>query len=218
MKMIEANKAEVVGFVTEPFGLDHKVHGEEFYRTTVRVMRDSGAHDDVPIVVSERFADVTKSMAGNMVAVVGQFRSYNKPDETGKRKLILFLFAQAFQPLSEGEGGYWNRVCLVGAICKPVIYRKTPLGREIADILLAVNRPNGKSDYIPCICWGRDARFADSFEIGGHIQVWGRIQSREYQKKLGENEVEKRVAYEVSVSELEAIESEECKDQVTDAE
>ena len=208
MKMIEANKAEVVGFVTEPFDLDHKVRGEGFYRTVVRTMRDSGKYDDVPVVVSERLTDAKKSQVGNMVAVVGQFRSYNKP-ENGKRKLILFLFAQAFQPLSEGEGGYWNRVCLVGTICKHPIYRKTPLGREVADILLAVNRPYGKSDYIPCICWGRNARFADSFEIGGHIQVQGRIQSREYQKKLGEDEIQTRTAYEVSVQEVEVYEDEE---------
>lgn len=208
MKMVETNKAEVVGFVTKPFGLDHKVHGEGFYRTVVRTMRDSGKYDDVPVVVSERLTDVAKSQVGNMVAVIGQFRSYNKPDESGKRKLILFLFAQAFQPLSGGENSYWNRLSLIGTICKPVIYRVTPLGREIADILLAVNRPYGKSDYIPCICWGRNARFADSFEIGRHIQVWGRIQSREYQKKPGEDEIQTRTAYEVSVREVEVYDEE----------
>ena len=95
---------------------------------------------------------------------------------------------------------------LNGFICKPPVYRKTPLGREIADILLAVNRPYGKSDYIPCICWGRNARFAESFQGGGHIELWGRIQSREYQKKVGEEEFEKRMAYEISVSKLECVE------------
>jgi single-stranded DNA-binding protein len=98
-----------------------------------------------------------------------------------------------------------NQIFLDGFICKPPIYRKTPLGREIADVLLAVNRPYGKSDYIPCICWGRNARYAESFEVGGHVQIWGRIQSREYQKKVSETEVEKRVAYEVSVSKLEYV-------------
>ena len=143
-----------------------------------------------------------------MVAVVGQFRSYNKL-ENGKRKLILFLFAQAFQPLSEGEGGYWNRVCLVGTICKHPIYRKTPLGREVADILLAVNRAYGKSDYIPCLCWGRDAKWIQFLEAGQLLRIKGRIQSREYQKKLGEDEIQTRTAYEVSVQEVEVYEDEE---------
>ena len=208
MKMIEANKAEVVGFVTEPFGLDHKVRGEGFYRTVVRTMRDSGKYDDVPVVVSERLTDAKKSQVGNMVAVVGQFRSYNKL-ENGKRKLILFLFAQAFQPLSEGEGGYWNRVCLVGTIRKPVIYRVTPLGREVADVMLAVNRAYGKSDYIPCLCWGRDAKWIQFLETGQLLRIKGRIQSREYQKKLGEDEIQTRTAYEVSVQEVEVYEDEE---------
>lgn len=208
MKTIETNKAEAIGFVTEPFGLDHKVHGEGFYRTTVRVARDSGAHDDVPIIVSERLTDVTKSQVGNMVAVVGQFRSYNKP-ENGKRKLILFLFAQAFQPLSEGEGGYWNRLSLIGTICKPVIYRVTPLGREVADVMLAVNRAFGKSDYIPCLCWGRDAKWIQFLEAGQLLRIKGRIQSREYQKKLGEDEIQTRTAYEVSVQEVEVYDEED---------
>lgn len=206
--MIETNKAEAIGFVTEPFGLDHKVHGEGFYRTTVRVARDSGAHDDVPIIVSERLTDVTKSQVGNMVAVVGQFRSYNKP-ENGKRKLILFLFAQAFQPLSEGEDGYWNRLSLIGTICKPVIYRVTPLGREVADVMLSVNRAYGKSDYIPCLCWGRDAKWIQFLEAGQLLRIKGRIQSREYQKKLGEDEIQTRTAYEVSVQEVEVYDEED---------
>lgn len=209
MKMVETNKAEAVGFVTEPFGLDHKVHGEGFYRTVVRTMRDSGKYDDVPVVVSERLTDVTKSQVGNMVAVIGQFRSYNKPDESGKRKLILFLFARTFQPLSEGEGGYWNRLSLIGTICKPVIYRVTPLGREVADVMLAVNRAYEKSDYIPCLCWGRDAKWIQFLETGQLLRIKGRIQSREYQKKLGEDEIQTRTAYEVSVQEVEVYEDEE---------
>ena len=209
MKTIETNKAEVAGLVTEPFGLDHKVRGEGFYRTVVRTMRDSGKYDDVPVVVSERLTDVTKSQVGNMVAVIGQFRSYNKPDEGRKRKLILFLFARAFQPLLEGEDGYWNRLSLIGTICKPVIYRVTPLGREVADVMLAVNRAYGKSDYIPCLCWGRDAKWIQFLETGQLLRIKGRIQSREYQKKLGEDEIQTRTAYEVSVQEVEVYEDEE---------
>lgn len=207
--MIETNKAEVVGLVTEPFGLDHKVHGEGFYRTVVRTMRDSGKYDDVPVVVSERLTDVTKSQVGNMVVVIGQFRSYNKPDESGKRKLILFLFAKAFQELGEGEDGYWNRLSLIGTICKPVIYRVTPLGREVADVMLAVNRAYGKSDYIPCLCWGRDAKWIQFLEVGQLLRIKGRIQSREYQKKLGEDEIQTRTAYEVSVQEVEVYDEED---------
>ena len=209
MKTIEANKAEVVGFVTEPFDLDHKVRGEGFYRTVVRTMRDSGKYDDVPVVVSERLTDVTKSQVGNMVAVIGQFRSYNKPDESGKRKLILFLFARAFQSLSEGEGSHWNRLSLIGTICKPVIYRVTPLGREVADVMLAVNRAYEKSDYIPCLCWGRDAKWIQFLETGQLLRIKGRIQSREYQKKLGEDEIQTRTAYEVSVQEVEVYDEED---------
>lgn len=100
-----------------------------------------------------------------------------------------------------------NQIFLDGFICKESVYRKTPLGREIADLLVAVNRSYGKSDYIPCICWGRNARFASGFEVGSHVQIWGRIQSREYMKKLSEEESEKRIAYEISVSKLEYLES-----------
>ena len=101
-----------------------------------------------------------------------------------------------------------NQIFLDGFICKKPVYRMTPLGREIADILLAVNRAYGKSDYIPCICWGRNARYAGSLEVGGHIQLWGRIQSRQYQKRVSEDEVVNRVAYEISVSKIECIEDE----------
>ena len=106
----------------------------------------------------------------------------------------------------EPDGTKTNSIWLDGYICKEPIYRKTPLGREIADLLLAVNRPYGKSDYIPCICWGRNARYASAFEVGGHVLIWGRIQSREYMKRISENETEKRIAYEVSVSKLEYVE------------
>ena len=135
----------------------------------------------------------------------GQFRSYNRHEEN-KNKLVLSVFVREVNLLeSEDEIQRPNSIFLDGYICKEPVYRKTPLGREIADLLLAVNRPYGKSDYIPCICWGRNARFAESFAIGGHIQLWGRIQSREYQKKIDENEYEKRIAYEVSVSKMEYL-------------
>ena len=135
----------------------------------------------------------------------GQFRSYNRHEEH-KNRLVLSLFVREVAFIEEElDGAKTNQIFLDGYICKLPVYRKTPLGREIADLLLAVNRPYGKSDYIPCICWGRNARFAASFEVGEHVQVIGRIQSREYIKKLSETEAEKRTAYEVSVSKLECL-------------
>ena len=141
-----------------------------------------------------------------MIHETGQFRSYNKHEET-KNRLILSLFVRELNVLEDGEEmQHPNQIYLDGYICKPPIYRMTPLGREIADVLLAVNRAYGKSDYIPCICWGRNARFAGKLEVGEHVAVWGRIQSREYQKKLENDEVINRIAYEVSVSKMECLE------------
>ena len=138
--------------------------------------------------------------------VSGQFRSYNRHDEQ-KNRLVLSVFVREVSFIEEElDGAKTNNIFLDGYMCKLPVYRKTPLGREIADLLLAVNRPYGKSDYIPCICWGRNARFASTFEVGEHVQIMGRIQSREYIKKLTETETEKRIAYEVSVSKLECLE------------
>lgn len=140
---------------------------------------------------------------GEYIEIQGQFRSYNRHEEKHNR-LVLSVFARELRFIDEDEEFLpTNQIFLDGFICKPPVYRKTPLGREIADVLLAVNRPYGKSDYIPCICWGRNANFARSFEVGGRLHIWGRIQSREYIKKLSETETEKRTAYEVSVSKLE---------------
>ena len=205
-KVFDNNQVSVAGEVVSDFVFSHDVFGEGFYMVDVSVNRLSETFDVIPVMVSERLIDVKQSMAGKYVEIIGQFRSYNRHEEN-RNRLVLSVFAREFRECDPFEEGLRpNYIFLDGYVCKHPIYRKTPLGREIADILLAVNRPYGKSDYIPCICWGQNARFADSFEIGGHIQVWGRIQSREYQKKLGENEVEKRVAYEVSVSKLEYIE------------
>ena len=136
----------------------------------------------------------------------GQFRSYNRHEEK-KNRLVLSVFVRELEfAEEEPESSRTNQIFLEGYICKMPVYRKTPLGREIADLLVAVNRPYGKSDYIPCICWGRNARYASGFEVGAHIQLWGRIQSREYTKKISEEEIERRIAYEVSVSKLEFIE------------
>ena len=157
-------------------------------------------------MISERLIDVTQDYTGEFLMVTGQFRSYNRHEEQ-KNRLVLSVFAREAEFIDEEpDGAKTNTILLDGYICKLPVYRKTPLGREIADLLLAVNRPYGKSDYIPCICWGRNARFASTFQVGEHVQLIGRIQSREYMKKLSETETEKRTAYEVSVSKLECCE------------
>lgn len=172
----------------------------------VSVRRLSNSQDQIPVMVSERLIDVSQDYTGEFIMVSGQFRSYNRHDEV-KNRLVLSVFAREIEFVEEElDGAKTNNILLDGYICKLPVYRKTPLGREIADLLLAVNRPYGKSDYIPCICWGRNARYASSFEVGEHVQITGRIQSREYVKKLTEERTERRVAYEVSVSKLECME------------
>lgn len=169
------------------------------------VRRLSDSEDRIPVMVSERLIDVTQDYTGEYIEIHGQFRSYNRHEEKHNR-LVLSVFAREVRFVEEDEENTpVNQIFMDGFICKPPVYRKTPLGREIADILLAVNRPYGKSDYIPCICWGRNARYASAFAVGGHVLLWGRIQSREYVKRISENQSEKRIAYEVSVSKLEYV-------------
>lgn len=202
-KIIENNQVSIMGKVASGFTFSHQVYGEGFYLVDVLVKRLSDSEDRIPLMVSERLVDVTQDYEGEYIMVQGQFRSYNRHEEK-KNRLVLSVFVRELTFVEEADDSIkTNQIFLDGYICKPPVYRKTPLGREIADLLLAVNRPYGKSDYIPCICWGRNARYASPFEVGGHVLIWGRIQSREYIKKLGENETEKRVAYEVSVSKLE---------------
>lgn len=209
-KVFDNNQVSIAGEVVSEFVYSHDVFGEGFYVLEISVSRLSESNDIIPVMVSERLINVKNSYVGMFVQINGQFRSYNRHEEN-KNRLVLSVFAREITVSEEEtEVAKPNYIFLDGYVCKQPVYRKTPLGREIADVLLAVNRPYGKSDYIPCICWGRNARFADSFEVGGRVQVWGRIQSREYQKKLSETEYEKRVAYEVSVSKLEYIRNEEA--------
>lgn len=209
-KVFDNNQVSIAGEVVSEFVYSHDVFGEGFYVLEISVSRLSESNDIIPVMVSERLINVKNSYVGMFVQINGQFRSYNRHEEN-KNRLVLSVFAREITVSEqETEVAKPNYIFLDGYVCKQPVYRKTPLGREIADVLLAVNRPYGKSDYIPCICWGRNARFADSFEVGGRVQVWGRIQSREYQKKLSETEYEKRVAYEVSVSKLEYIRTEEA--------
>ena len=206
-KLLSNNQAVVAGEIVSDFTFSHEVFGEGFYMVDVKCKRLSESYDIIPVMVSERLLDVTADYTGELICINGQFRSYNRHEEK-KNRLVLSVFVRELEFTEEElENSKTNQIFLDGYICKPPVYRKTPLGREIADILLAVNRPYGKSDYIPCICWGRNARFASGFEVGGHTQIWGRIQSREYMKKLSEEESEKRIAYEISVSKLEYLES-----------
>ena len=202
-KIIENNQVSIIGKVASSFTFSHQVFGEGFYLVDVLVKRLSDSEDRIPLMVSERLVDVSQDYEGEYIMVQGQFRSYNRHEEK-KNRLVLSVFVRELSFVEEADDSIkTNQIFLDGYICKPPVYRKTPLGREIADLLLAVNRPYGKSDYIPCISWGRNARYAAAFTVGGHVLIWGRIQSREYIKKLGENETEKRTAYEVSVSKLE---------------
>ena len=204
-KVIENNQVVIMGEIVSDFSFSHEIFGEGFYMVEVKVERLSDSSDIIPLMVSERLIDVKADYRGQLIMVTGQFRSYNRHEER-RNRLVLSVFAREITFIDEmEESSKTNQIFLDGYICKEPIYRKTPLGREIADLLLAVNRPYGKSDYIPCICWGRNARYASAFEVGGHVLIWGRIQSREYMKRIGENETEKRTAYEVSVSKLEYV-------------
>ena len=205
-KLFENNQVTMIGEIVSEFEFSHEVYGEGFYLVDISVSRLSDSVDYIPLMVSERLVDVTQSYIGETISVSGQFRSYNRHEEK-KNRLILSVFVRELEFVDEIEDDIKsNQIYLGGYICKEPIYRKTPLGREIADLLVAVNRSYGKSDYIPCICWGRNARYASSFEVGSHVEVYGRIQSREYIKKIGEEQTEKRVAYEVSVNKIEFLE------------
>ena len=208
--MIEANnQVTIAGKIAAELKYSHEVYGEKFYTTDVLIKRISGAYDLIPLMVSERLIDVRKDYRGSYILIKGRLRSYNRHDED-KNRLILSVFVMEFS-LSEDVGVECdlNSISLDGYICKEPKYRETPLGREIADVLLAVNRRYGKSDYIPCICWGRNARYVSTLEAGTHLKLSGRIQSREYEKKLADGTIDVRTAYEVSVSKIEVVEGEE---------
>ena len=214
---IISNQVTLSGEIVNNFKFNHKAYGERFYILDISVERASGAKDIIPVMVSDRLVDINKDLTRQYVEITGQFRSYNK--HTGdKSQLILSVFAKEFEIMEERPADEipWifdkNTIYLCGCICKKPVYRETPFGREIADVLLAANRPYGKSDYIPCICWGRNARFAENLEVGTKLEVCGRIQSREYQKKISEDERETRIAYEVSVSKMEIINNEILQD------
>lgn len=205
------NSIHLRGHVCQPLQFGHELFGEQFFVTTLRVPRLSGAEDFLPVTLSERLLIDEPIAAGSVLCLDGQLRSYNKVVE-GSGRLLITAFAQRLLPEEDDKNP--NRVQLTGALCKAPSYRTTPFGREIADLMLAVNRSYGKSDYIPCITWGRTARYAANLKIGDKVQLVGRFQSRNYQKQLPDGTVLNKVAYEVSVSRLSAMKEDSFSEQL----
>lgn len=195
------NHAELTGTI-KSIELGHELYGEQFFYMTVKAQRLSGTYDEVPVTVSERLMIDDDYGVGDMVSVTGQFRSYNVA-ENGKNRLRLSVFAKAISHYADKDKNV-NEVSLNGYICKPPIKRSTPLGREIADVLMAVNRDYNKSDYIPLVIWGRNARYAATLKVGDKIEISGRMQSREYQKQ-SEDGLLTKIAYEVSVNRISLV-------------
>ena len=204
---LQTNMAVVSGVVENEPTFSHEVYGEGFYNFNVNVPRLSETRDSIPITVSERLLAPGDIKVGDKIEISGQFRSYNNYSDMGS-KLFLTLFARDVKIIEEEEAENPNEISLIGYICKAPVYRHTPFGREIADILLAVNRSYNKSDYIPSIAWGRNARYCQSLAVGDKVKITGRIQSREYRKKIAEDEFVYKTAYEISIIKLEKIEPE----------
>ncbi len=216
-KVIDTNNVSIIGKIVSEKEFSHEMYGEGFYVFNLEAPRLSEFSDILPVTVSERLMMNINMDIGTYLVLEGQLRSYNRYQE-GNNKLLLTVFARDLkEPEDELELKELlkkpNEIFLDGYICKKPIYRTTPFGREITDILLAVNRPYNKSDYIPCIAWGRNARFCEKLKVGDHIKTWGRIQSREYQKKLYDGNVLNKVAYEVSVSKLEFVEDDNNREE-----
>lgn len=202
-KTAENNLVSLSGIISEECVFSHEVYGEGFYIFKMEVKRLSDNEDILPITVSDRLLDVTSLKKGMNVCVKGQLRSYNHYSSK-KNKLILTTFAREII-MEPDPGQNPNEIFLNGFVCKAPVYRTTPFGREISDLLIAVNRNYGKSDYIPCIAWGRNAKFAGSLDVGSNVELWGRIQSKVYQKRIDEEMTEERTAYEVSLSKIELV-------------
>lgn len=197
------NRIWLEGKVVDEPKFSHEMFGEGFYNFDIEVMRLSDSKDVLSVTISERIMVGIDFSIGTEIMLEGQLRSYNKIVD-GRNKLILTVFARNVTPCTEKSKNP-NEIYLDGYICKQPLYRTTPFGREIADVLLAVNRAYNKSDYIPTIAWGRNSRFCKNLQIGDNIRVWGRLQSREYQKKISETEKVTKIAYEVSVSKMEKV-------------
>ena len=199
----DTNIVNLKGRIENNLEFSHEIFGEKFYTTKIKINRLSESYDMLPITVSERLLEEVNLEEDKLVKVTGQLRSYNKNIDN-KNRLVLTIFARDIE-VEEEDNKDPNNIFLDGYVCKEPVYRKTPLGREITDLLVAINRPYNKSDYIPSIVWGRNAKFAKNLKVGDRIQMWGRVQSRDYEKKLDNGEVEKRVAYEVSISKIKKL-------------
>ena len=200
------NSVEIAGEVVSGPAFDHETFGERFYKFFISAERLSGNKDVVPAIVSDRLTDIGNITVGKRFRVFGQFRSFNDHSD-GVNHIVLSVFSQDIEEM-EGSDLAINSIWIDGFICKNPVYRKTPQGREIADVIIAVNRQYGKSDYIPCIAWGRNARFVSRLQVGNRIRLSGRIQSRVYNKKISDDEVVEKTAYEVSVSKIDLVKEE----------
>lgn len=202
----ENNKVAIAGTVESELSFSHMIYGEKFYLFKLKIPRLSENSDCINVTISERFFPVIRPQKNDNVYIEGQFRSYNNFTDIGNR-LILTVFVKNIEYIDDpSDITNPNRIFLNGFVCKPPVYRTTPFNREIADILIAVNRSYNKSDYIPCIAWGRNAKYAEVLSVGTNLHIWGRIQSREYQKRITDEDFETKTAFEVSVSKFEAIE------------
>lgn len=205
---MDNNKAAVIGTVEKEPEFNHEIYGEKFYMFTVAVARLSDINDYIRVMISERLIGDMAITKGRTFEISGQFRSYNSYNNE-ENKLVLTLFAKDIEVYDEQKHKNPNVIYLNGFVCKPPVYRTTPFGREITDMLVAVNRTYNKSDYIPVIAWGRNARYCRNLKVGDNIIIRGRIQSRDYQKHLSDDEVVTRTAYEISISKLEVVDKEE---------
>lgn len=204
------NMIELCGMVETPLKFNHEAYGEKFYMFFMKIMRTSGTADILPVMISERVPGFSEIQSHTCIDIIGQFRSYSTRIED-KNKVSLYAFVQeirGFYSETDDEFHYKNQAILSGYICKKPVYRGTPLGRKISDFILAVHRSNSKSDYIPCISWGRNAMYSTNLDVGEEIAVYGRVQSRDYTKKLSDGSSELRTAYEVSIERYEVIYSE----------
>lgn len=217
-KQMQSNYIRVIGNVSSPMEFSHEVFGEKFYEFYIDVPRLSETSDLLPVIISERLLNGINMDIGMSVLVEGQFRSYNRYEDNAN-KLLLRIFVRDISILDEDEVEELkkrpNEVFLNGYLCKTANYRTTPFGREITDMLIAVNRSYNKSDYIPCIAWGRNARYCENLEVGDHVKIWGRIQSRQYQKKHVDDENQIKTAYEISITKLEHIKTENNRKKAT---
>ena len=210
-KHMQSNYIKIVGIIFGELEFSHEVFGEKFFEFLIKVPRLSETKDILPVIISERLINDINMEIGNYIVIEGQFRSYNRYEDS-QNKLLLRVFARDIYMPDEIEleelKRHPNEVFLNGYLCKETKFRTTPFGREITDMLIAVNRSYNKSDYIPCIAWGRNARYCEKLEVGDHIKLWGRIQSRQYQKRNENESYDTKTAYEVSVTKLEHIKTE----------